>query len=168
MSSPGPQVPGATIDLRACVAAASPQWKLVGVTLDLKWDGKVLSLNKCTPVDLSPTGSPSGDACGTLAGPFPSAPGWEELGAKGAPICRHSATTRLGDHSLTCMYYPPPPPRSPSDSMTPFAPGVTEGGIIDAIPVLPGATAIVVYDQPCRGEPADVFSNVPLARFTLR
>jgi hypothetical protein len=166
-TAPRPATGGA-IDLRACVALASPQWKATGLTLDLKWDGKVLTLNKCTPIDLSATSGSLAEGCGTLTGKFPDGAGWEVLGAKEAPLCRHATTTQLGDHSVTCMYYPPPTPRSRGEAMPPMAPGVTTGGVLTAIPLLPGATEIVVYDQACRGDPTDVFSIRPLARFMLR
>jgi hypothetical protein len=161
-----------SIDLKPCLQKPSPGWKQVGVTLELKWDGTVMSLASCTAVDLS-SDAASGGNCGALTGEFPGAPGWEIQDAKGNPLCRRhwEASTQ----SLTCTFIiaaPPPPPR-PGQPRAPAIAGGTmagPGGSYSKIPILPGAAMLVVYDNPCGGTrpPNTPFANQPLARFILR
>jgi hypothetical protein len=171
-SSTQPQGTVPTVDLAPCLRRASPQWKLVGVTLDLAWDRTAMTLAKCTPVDLSASASSTAGSCGALTGPFPGAPGWEVQGPTTGALCRR--TWDGSSQSLTCKYLTaaPPPPGHGGASFTPLAgaPTAGTGGTYSSIPILPGATTLVVYDNPCGGarDPHAPFANQPLARFTLR
>lgn len=137
------------------------------MTLVLAWDGNALTVTKCTPVDL--TGG--ADNCGTLTGAFPAAPGWEVQTANGTPLCRRTFDGTA--QSLTCQYLlaaPPPPGQHDRPGAIAGTTTAGNGGTYSSIPVLPGATKLVVYDHPCGGDrdPNAPFTNVPLLSVALK
>ena len=150
-----------TIDLKSCVSKASPQWKTVGLSVLIRSEGNTFSATTCRAYDNGRADGTSNDDLrfsAPLEGAFgAAAPGWEVQGADGTPLFR---TVRDVRQSAMCTYLEAPPPAGGGSFANAAQPG---GAALISIPVVAGATSVVIYDAPC-----GVVSFTPMVRLVLR